>query len=151
MRKTTISIIGGSKCSKEVEQIAHKIGKIVANMGAILICGGLGGVMRAVCQGAKSANGITIGIIISYDKNDANEFCDIVIPSGLGYARNVLVVQAGDIIVALPGEYGTLSEVAYGLQFKKPVISLGGWDIPGVIKVKTPEEAESKLKELLEI
>lgn len=151
MRKTTISVIGGSKCSKEVEQIAHKIGKIVANMGAILICGGLGGVMKAVCQGAKSANGLTIGIIISYDKNDANEFCDIVIPSGLGYARNVLVVQAGDIIVALPGEYGTLSEVAYGLQFKKPVISLGGWDIPGVLKVKTPEEAESKLKELLEI
>jgi|SRR3989338_5316218 len=151
MRKKVIGVIGGHTCNKEVELIAHKIGKIVAKVGAILVCGGLGGVMKAVCQGAKSENGITIGIITSYDKNDANEFCDIVIPSGLGYARNVLVVQAGDIIVALPGEYGTLSEVAYGLQFKKPVISLGGWDIPGVIEVKTPQEAESKLKKLLEI
>ena len=149
MRKIAISVIGGSKCSREVEQIAHKIGEIVAKVGAILICGGLGGVMKAVCQGAKSAHGLTVGIIISYDKNDANEYCDIVIPSGLGYARNVLVVQAGDIVVALPGEYGTLSEVAFALQFKKPVISLNSWDIPGVIKVKTVEEAAEKVREYL--
>lgn len=151
MRKKVIGVIGGHSCNKEVEQIAHKIGKIVAKVGAILICGGLGGVMKAVCQGAKSENGLTIGIITNYDKKDANEFCDIVIPSGLGYARNVLVVQTADIIVALPGEYGTLSEVAYGLQFKKPVICLESWDIPGVIKVKTPQEAETKIKELLKI
>ena len=151
MRKKIIGVIGGHSCNNEVEQIAHKIGIIVAKVGAILICGGLGGVMKAVCQGTKSENGLTIGIITNYDKNDANESCDIVIPSGLGYARNVLVVQTADIIVALPGEYGTLSEVAYGLQFKKPVICLGSWEIPGVIKVKTLQEAETKIKELLKI
>ena len=149
MRKKVISVIGGAECNREVEQIAHKIGKIVAGVGAILVCGGLGGVMKAVCQGVKSKNGLTIGIITSYDKSDANEYCDIVIPTGLNDARNVLVVQAGDIIVALPGEYGTLSEIAFALRFKKPVISLGSWDIPGVIKVKTVDEAEEKIKEIL--
>ena len=151
MRKKIISVIGGHTCKGEVEQIAHKIGKIVARVGAILICGGLGGVMKAACQGVKSENGLTVGIITSYDKRDANEYCDIVIPSGLNDARNVLVVQAGDIIVALPGEYGTLSEIAFALRFKKPVIALGSWDIPGVIKVKTVEEAEEKIKGILGI
>ena len=85
-----------------------------------------------------------------YDKKDANEFVDIVITTGLGLARNVLVVQAGDIVVALPGEYGTLSEIAYCLQFGKPIISLGSWDMPGVIKVKTVDEAVEKVKEILQ-
>jgi len=105
--------------------------------------------MKAVCSGFKAAGGLTIGIIPSYDKKDANEFVDIVVPTGLGLARNVLVVQAGDIVVALPGEYGTLSEIAYCLQFGKPVISLASWDLPGVIKVKTVEEAINKVKDIL--
>ena len=151
MRKITISVIGGSACSEEVEHIAHKIGKIVAKVGAILVCGGLEGIMKAVCKGAKSENGLTIGIIPSYDKKDANEYCDIVIPTGLNDARNVLVVQSGDIIVALPGEYGTLSEIAFALRFKKPVVSLGSWDIPGVMQVKTIEEAEKKIIELIKL
>jgi len=149
MPKKIIGVIGGHHCNKEVEQIAHKIGKIVANVGAILVCGGLSGVMKAVCQGARLEDGLTIGIIPSYDKEDANEYCDIVIPTGLGYARNVLVVQSADIIVALPGEYGTLSEIAYALQFKKPVIGLGGWDIKGMVGVNTVEEVETIIKELL--
>lgn len=151
MRKKIVSVIGGHTCSKEVEQIAHKIGKIVARVGAILASGGLGGIMVAVCKGAKSENGITIGIIPGYDKNEANEYCDIVIPTGLNDARNVLVVQSGDIIVALPGEYGTLSEIAFALRFKKPVVSLGSWDIPGVMQVKTIEEAEEKITELIKL
>ena len=151
MRKKIVSVIGGHSCNSEVEQLAHSLGKKLAKVVDILVTGGLSGTMKAVCSGFKAGGGLTIGIITSYDKNDANEFCDIVIPSGLGYARNVLVVQTADVIVALPGEYGTLSEVAYGLQFKKPVICLGSWDIPGVIKVKTPEEAETKIKELLKI
>lgn len=149
MRKKIISVIGGHSCLKEAAQIAYEIGKAVAEAGAILVCGGLGGVMEAACRGAKAEDGLTIGIITSYDKSDANEYCDVVIPSGLGFARNVLVAQAADVIVALPGEYGTLSEIAYGLQFKKPVISLGGWDIEGVIKVKTVDEAKKKIKESL--
>ncbi len=149
MRKKVVSVIGGHKCTVEVEQIAQELGKRLAKVVDILVSGGLSGTMKAVCSGFKAGGGVTIGIIPSYDKKDANEFVDIVIPTGLGLARNVLVVQAGDIVVALPGEYGTLSEIAYCLQFSKPVISLGSWDMPGVIKVKTAEEAAEKVKELL--
>jgi len=149
MRKKVVSVIGGHSCTKEVEQITRELGEKLAKVVDILVCGGLGGTMKAVCSGFKAGNGITIGIIPSYDKKDANEYVDIVIPTGLGLARNILVVQAGDMVVALPGEHGTLSEIAYGLQFNKPVISLGSWDIKGVIKVKTVDEAVKKVKELL--
>ncbi len=106
--------------------------------------------MEAVCKGFKSAGGTTIGILPGYNKNDSNQFIDIVIPTGLGLARNVLVVKAGDVVVALPGGAGTLSEIAYCLQFKVPVISLNSWDIKGVTKVKTVEEAVRAVKKVLE-
>jgi len=149
MRKKVISVIGGHKCNKEVEQLAHNLGKNLAKVVDILVSGGLSGTMKAVCQGFKANGGLTIGIIPSYDKNDANEFVDIVIPTGLGFARNVLVVKAADAIVALPGEEGTLSEIAFALQFGIPVICLNSWDIPGAIKVKSVEEAIDRVKELL--
>jgi len=149
MRKKVVSIVSGHSCTKEVEQIAHELGRKLAKVVDIMVCGGLSGTMRAVCRGFKAGDGLTIGIIPSYDKKDANEFVDIVIPTGLGLARNILVVQAGDIVVALPGEHGTLSEIAYGLQFGKPIISLGSWDIKGVIKVNSVQETVKKVKELL--
>jgi len=105
--------------------------------------------MMAVCSGFKAGGGITLGILPSYNKSDANKFVDIALPTGLGLARNVLVVKAADVVVALPGEAGTLSEIAYCLQFGIPVISLKSWDIPGVIKVKTVEEAVQKVKQIL--
>ena len=141
MRKKIVSVIGGHRCNEEVEQIAHNLGKNLAKVVDTLACGGLSGTMKAVCHGFKAAGGLTIGIIPGYDKNAANEFVDIVIPSGLGLARNVLVVKSAEVVIALPGEAGTLSELAYCLQFGIPVISLGSWDIPGVIKVKTVDEA----------
>jgi uncharacterized protein (TIGR00725 family) len=141
MKELIIGVIGGHNPTKEVEQLAHNLGKNIAKVGLKVVCGGLSGVMEAVCQGVKEENGVTIGIIPSYDKKDANKYVDIVVPTGLGYARNVLVVQTADIVVALPGEYGTLSEIAYALQFKKPVISLGSWDIKGIIKVNSVVEA----------
>jgi len=144
-----VSVIGGHSCTKEVEQIAHELGKKLAKVVEILVSGGLSGTMKAVCQGFKAGGGLTIGIIPSYNKNDANPFVDIVIPTGLGLARNVLVVKSADIVVALPGEAGTLSEIAYCLQFGIPVISLNSWDIPGVIKVKTVDKAVDKAEELL--
>ncbi len=150
MHKRVVSVIGGHKCTDEVEQLAHELGKKLAKVAEILVSGGLSGTMKAACQGFKAGGGLTIGIIPSYNKEDANEFVDIPIPTGLGLARNVLVVQAGDIVVALPGEYGTLSEIAYCMQFGKPVISLGSWDMPGVIKVKTVEETIEKVKEILD-
>lgn len=149
MRKKIVSVIGGHGCNKEVEQIAQELGKKLAKVVDILVCGGLSGTMKAVCQGFKAEGGLTIGIIPSYDKNDANAYVDIVIPTGLGLARNVLVVKSADVVVALPGEAGTLSEIAYGIQFGIPVVSLNSWDIQGVIKVKTVDEAIDKVKETL--
>jgi hypothetical protein len=149
MRKKIVGVIGGHSCTKEVEEIAKELGKKLAKVVDILVCGGLSGTMKAVCSGFKARNGLTIGIITSYNKNDANEFVDIVIPTGLGLARNVLVVKSADVVVALPGEAGTLSEIAYALQFGIPVISLKSWDIPGVVKVKTVEEAVEKVKIIL--
>jgi uncharacterized protein (TIGR00725 family) len=150
MRKKIVCVIGGHSCNKEMEQISHNLGKKLAKVVDILISGGLSGTMRAACQGFKAKGGLTIGIIPSYDKNEANPYVDIVIPTGLGLARNVLVVKSADAVVALPGEAGTLSEIAYCLQFGIPVISLKSWDIPGVIKVNTVEEAVEKVKSLLE-
>lgn len=105
--------------------------------------------MKAVCSGFKAKGGLTIGIIPGYDKKEANEFVDIVIPTGLGLARNVLVVKAADLVVALPGEAGTLSEIAYCLQFGIPVISLGSWDIKGVIKAGTVDDVIKQAKRIL--
>ena len=149
MRKKIIGVIGGHSCTPEVEQLALDLGKKLVKVAEILVCGGLSGVMKAVCQGFQGAGGVTIGIIPSYNKNDANPYVDIVIPTGLGLARNVLVVKSADAVVALPGEAGTLSEIAYCLQFGIPIISLNSWDIKGVIKAKTADEAVQKVKELL--
>jgi len=149
MRKRVVSVIGGHSCTAEVEQLAQELGKKLTKVVDILVSGGLSGTMEAVCRGFKGGNGLTIGIIPGYDKDEANAYVDIAIPTGLGLARNVLVVKSADVVVALPGEAGTLSEIAYCLQFKIPVISLNSWDIEGVIKVKTVEEAVDKVEELL--
>lgn len=149
MRKKIVAVIGGRTCTREVEQLAHKLGKKMIKVADILVTGGLGGTMKAVNQGFKTGDGLTIGILPSYDKNDANPYIDIAIPTGLGLARNVLVVKSADAVVALPGEAGTLSEIAYCLQFDIPVISLNSWDIPGVVKINTVEEAVSKVEEVL--
>lgn len=146
MRKRLVGIIGGHDCNKEVERLAQEIGEKLSKVADNIICGGLGGAMLAVCKGFKTGSGQTIGIIPSYEKNDANPFIDIIIPSGLGFARNVLVVKSADVIIALPGEEGTLTEIAYALQFKLPVISLNSWDIPGVIKVLTVDQAITEAK-----
>ncbi|MDD5691566.1 MAG: TIGR00725 family protein [Candidatus Omnitrophica bacterium] len=149
MRKKIVSVIGGRHCNAEVEQLAHSLGLKLAKVVDILISGGLQGTMKAVCSGFKVKGGLTIGIIPSYDKKDANEFVDIVIPTGLGLARNVLVVKAADLVIALPGEAGTLSEIAYCLQFGIPIISLGSWDVRGVIKANTVDDVITQAKKIL--
>ena len=149
MRKKIVSVIGGRNCNTKVEQLAHKLGNKLAKVVDILVSGGLQGTMNAVCAGFKANKGLTIGIIPGYDKKEANEFVDIVIPTGMGLARNVLVVKSADAVVALPGEAGTLSEIAYCLQFGIPVISLGSWDIKGVIKANTVDEAVKQVKMIL--
>jgi len=150
MIKKTVGVIGGHKCTAKVEQLAHNLGEKLAKVADVIISGGLSGVMEAVCKGFKAGKGsLTIGILPGYEKSDANKFVDIALPTGLGLARNVLVVKGADVVIALPGESGTLSEISYCLQFGIPVISLNSWDIPGVIKVSSIEEAIEKLKEIL--
>lgn len=149
-RKQVIGIIGSRNCSKKVEQLAQNLAKKLTKVVGILICGGLSGVMQAACQGFKAAGGLTIGIIPTYNKNDANQDVDIVIPTGLGLARNVLVVKSADVIIALPGSAGTLSEIAYCLQLGIPVIDLGSWNIKGMVKARTVDEAVKKVKQILQ-
>jgi uncharacterized protein (TIGR00725 family) len=110
----------------------------------VLVCGGLGGVMEAACRGAKEAGGTTVGILPGIDRGEANRFVDIAIATGLGEARNALIVRAVDALVAVGGEYGTLSEIALALKGGTPVIGFGSWDIEGVVRARTPAEAVSR-------
>ncbi len=148
-QKITISVIGGHDIDSEVEELAHKVGILVAKVGAVLVCGGLGGVMEASSRGSKEAGGITIGILPGKDKVDANPHIDIALPSSIGYARNAVVACSADIIIALPGSDGTSSEISYGIVYKRPIIDLGGWDREGMIKVKDVRDAEVKIRELI--
>ena len=130
MVRKMIAVIGGSECDEKAIELAEKLGEAIAKKGAALICGGRTGVMEAACRGAKKFNGLTIGLLPSLDKKDANSFVDIVIPTGLGYARNFIVAQAGDAVIAIAGSAGTLSEMAIAWFSDKPVIALessGGW------------------------
>jgi uncharacterized protein (TIGR00725 family) len=141
-----ISVIGGHKCDEKTARLAEEIGGIIASEGAVLVCGGLGGIMEAACRGAKNSGGTTIGIIPGEDKRDANEFVDIPVSTGMGYSRNTLVAGTADLVVALPGEYGTLSEIAFALNAGKAVYGLGAWNIPGVEKLKEPEELREVIR-----
>jgi uncharacterized protein (TIGR00725 family) len=117
------------------------VGRLVAARGAVLVCGGLAGVMEAACRGAKDGGGTTVGILPGAERSAANEFVDVAIPTGLGEARNALVVRAADALIAVGGGYGTLSEIAFALKAGKPVAGLGSWQIEGVQRADTPEAA----------
>ncbi len=151
MRKKIVAVIGGHECDTKVEGIAYKLGKKLSKVVDLIVCGGLGGVMEAVCKGFKIGGGLTIGILPGYDKDEANAYIDIILPTGLGLARNVLVVKSADLVIALPGKAGTLSEVAYCLQFGIPVISLNSWDISGVIKEERVDGAVILAKKILSL
>ena len=150
-RKPVIAVVGAGKCSKKLRDMAAVIGKYVAEQGGVIVCGGMGGVMEGAARGAKEAGGVTIGILPTQDKKDANEFIDYVIPTGFGEARNIMVIRAADGVVALPGKYGTLSEMAFALQMRKPLVSVSAWKLGDEIRhVETPEEAARLVLELVE-
>ena len=148
-QKITISVIGGSSISSKVEDLAQAVGKMIAELGCVLVCGGLGGAMEAAAMGAKKAGGVTIGILPGKDKRDANAYIDISLPTSIGYARNTVVACSADIIVALPGSFGTNSEICFGLVYGRPVIDLGDWNIEGMIDAKNIAEAEEKIKKII--
>jgi uncharacterized protein (TIGR00725 family) len=115
----------------------------------VLVTGGLGGVMEAACKGARGAGGTTVGILPGTDRSAANPFVDVAIPTGLGEARNALVVRAADALIAIGGAYGTLSEIAFALKAGKGVVGLGTWDIDGIEAAESPEAAvETVLRDL---
>jgi hypothetical protein len=145
-KSTIIAVIGGSNCSDEIYKLARQVGQAIARAGAVLICGGLFGVMEAACRGAKEAGGMTIGVLPGKSKAEANAFVDIPVVTGLSDARNVIIVRTADGVIAVDGEYGTLSEIAFALKFGKPVVGLQvKFDVPGVSRAATADDAVSAL------
>jgi uncharacterized protein (TIGR00725 family) len=141
--KQIIGVIGSSKPTKKAYQLAFRVGELIAEAGAVLICGGLDGVMEAACKGAKARGGITIGVLPGDDPTDANFWVDYPIVTGLGHGRNMIIVNSAQALVAISGGYGTLSEIAFGLTSGKKVYGLGSWDIKGIVACDTPEIAVS--------
>lgn len=149
--KPIIAVIGGRKSDKSLLKEAEEVGRLIARKGLTLVCGGLRGVMEAASRGAKSEGGLTVGILPQNDSKEANPFIDIPIVTGLGIGRNVIIARTADALIAVGGEYGTLSEIAFALQLGKPVVGIKTWDIKGVINAENAEEAVNKVLELLEL
>jgi uncharacterized protein (TIGR00725 family) len=136
-----VAVVGPGSAGEDELAAAEEAGRLIAERGALLVCGGLGGVMEAACRGAHEAGGTTLGLLPGDDRREANEFVDIAVPTGLGEGRNALVVRAADAVVAIGGGYGTLSEIALALRAGKPVIGVGTWDIDMVQAVDGVEAA----------
>lgn len=143
-QKPIIGVVGGSTATPENYQLAYELGSHIAVRGAVLVCGGLGGTMEAVSKGAFENGGKVLGFLPGNVKSDANQFVHIAVPTGMGVARNVLVVNTADVLIAFPGEYGTLSEIALALATGKTVIYFpGSWDLKriGVVDMSRFKEA----------
>jgi uncharacterized protein (TIGR00725 family) len=136
-----VAVVGRGDAGPEEREVAEQVGRGLAEGGAVLVCGGLGGVMEAACAGARSAGGRTVGILPGLDRGEANPHVEVAIPTGLGEARNALVVRAADALVAVGGGYGTLSELALALKTGKPVIGLGTWELPDVVSAGSARDA----------
>jgi len=145
-----ISVIGAGSCDKKTYVIAEDVGRLVAQSNSILITGGLGGVMEAASKGAKEAGGTVVGILPGFSNKDANAYVTVPVTTGLSHARNVIVVRSADAVIAVAGEYGTLSEIAIALKLGKPVIGINTWEnIKGVVKADNAEDAVIKAFELI--
>jgi len=140
-----IAVIGHAQATPGEREAAYATGRLIARNGAVLVCGGLGGVMEAACQGAKEAGGTTVGILPGTE--GGNPYLDITISTGFGHARNVLIVLSADAVIAIGGSHGTLSEIALALKTGRTVCGIKTWDIEGVISCSTPEEAVSTATE----
>ncbi len=150
-RPLIIAVIGAGSPSARGAQLAEEVGRELARRGVTIACGGLGGVMEAVCRGAKAEGGTTIGILPGNDPATANAYVDIPIVSGIGFARNVIVVKTGRAVIAVDGAYGTLAEIGHALGDGIPVVGLETWDLPHrsdlpmqIIPAATPLEAVDK-------
>ncbi|MGH2693642.1 MAG: TIGR00725 family protein [Actinomycetota bacterium] len=124
-----VAVVGAGEADEEIARLAEEVGQRLAEAGALVVCGGLGGVMEAACRGAKSAGGTTIGILPGSDRSGCNAFLDVAIPTGMGETRNALIVRAADVVIAVGGEYGTLSEIAFALKTGTPVVGVRAWEL----------------------
>jgi uncharacterized protein (TIGR00725 family) len=124
-----VAVVGPGEASADELATAEDVGRLLASSGAVLVCGGLGGVMEAACRGAKEAGGTTVGILPGHDRRAANRYVDVAIATGLGEARNALVVRAADVLIAVAGGFGTLSEIALALKAGTPVVGIGTWEL----------------------
>ncbi|MBI5869944.1 MAG: TIGR00725 family protein [Actinobacteria bacterium] len=143
-----ISVIGAGICDTETASAAEEIGRLIARAGAVLVCGGLGGVMEAACRGAREEGGTTIGILPGLDREDANPYIDLAICTGVGHARNLAVAASGDAVIAVGGEFGTLSEIGLARKAGRRVVLLNSWKISnggglseGILTATTPVQA----------
>ena len=151
-----IAVVGGGNAAEPSASVAEQVGLALAIAGATVVCGGLGGVMAAACRGAKAADGLTVGILPGKNARDANQWVDVVIATGLGEARNALVVSSADGVVAIGGEYGTLSEVALALRAGIPVVGIDTWSLvrpggttdAGIISIEYPDKAVAEVLRL---
>ena len=152
MTALQIAVVGGGEASPTALTAAEAVGTALAGAGAVVVCGGLGGVMEAACRGAKLAGGLTIGILPGTDSGVANEWVDIIIGTGMGEARNAVVVSSVGAVIAIDGEYGTLSEIALALRAGLPVIGVATWSLirpdgeldPAIEVVTDPREAATR-------
>lgn len=151
-----IAVIGASACSAEEATLAEEIGRLLAEAGAVVLTGGRGGVMEAACRGARQAGGLTVGILPGDDAREANPWVQIPIVTGLGEARNAVLMHTAQAVIAVGGEYGTLSEIAFALKFGTPVVGLHSWHgvhqggaaLP-ILEAHTPQQAVDRVWQLL--
>jgi uncharacterized protein (TIGR00725 family) len=146
-----VAVVGGGEAGDDVCRLAEDVGRELARRDAVVVTGGLGGVMEAACRGAKSREGSTLGILPTADRADANRWVDVAVPTGLGEGRNLLVVRAADAVVAVAGEFGTLSEIALALRSGTPVVGLRTWElacggqpVEAIVVASSPADAAEK-------
>ena len=143
-----VAVIGPGEAARDDLEAAEKVGGLLARRGAVIVCGGLGGVMEAACKGAAMNDGRSIGMLPGLDRSAGNAYLSIALPTGVGQMRNALIINACDAVIAIGGSWGTLSEIALAMRAAKPTFVLGGWDVhdpahadQGPYKVSSPEEA----------
>ena len=143
-----VAVCGAGEASGEVAAQAEEVGRLLARSGAVVVCGGLGGVMEAAARGAETEGGTSLGILPGLRRDDSNRHLTLSIPTGMGEMRNTLIVRAADVLIAVGGEFGTLSEVAFALKTGVPVVGLGTWElakagaaVDPIVRAKTPEDA----------
>lgn len=142
MRTVYLAVIGGSSVRPEIGALAREVGREVARRGAMLLCGGLGGVMAAAAEGATEAGGVSLGILPDADRRRANPYLTYTIATNLGHARNILLAHSADAVIAVDGDYGTISEAAIALKLGKPVVALrAAWGLRGLKRADTAREA----------